>query len=47
MKGGELPSEHTLPTFNRVLFDLMAFIVIQEIGFYYTHRYLAISEMKM
>lgn len=40
MKGGELPSVHTLPTFNRILFELLAFIVIQEIGFYYTHRLL-------
>lgn len=38
MKSRGLPSVHTLPTFSRVLLELGVFIVIEEIGFYYSHR---------
>lgn len=30
----------TLPDFSRVLLELAVFIVIEEIGFYYSHRFL-------
>lgn len=38
MKARGLPPVQTLPTFSRVLFELGVFILIEEIGFYYSHR---------
>lgn len=28
-----------LPTFHWALFELVVFILIEEVGFYYSHRY--------
>lgn len=30
----------TLPTFNQMVIDFVVFIIVEEIGFYYTHRLL-------
>lgn len=29
-----------LPTFHWALFELVVFILIEEVGFYYSHRYI-------
>jgi len=38
MKARGLPPTITLPTFSRVLVELVVFILIEEFGFYYSHR---------
>lgn len=35
-----LPWQAELPSFQRVLFDLAGCLIIEEFGFYYTHRLL-------
>lgn len=35
---GCLDNVRTLPTFHRIVFDLILFILIEEVGFYYSHR---------
>ena len=37
--GGVQSTAEELPTFTWVLFELCVFILVEEVGFYYTHRY--------
>uniref|UniRef100_A0A336LPF1 CSON010392 protein n=1 Tax=Culicoides sonorensis TaxID=179676 RepID=A0A336LPF1_CULSO len=37
---GCLNEVRTLPTFHKIVFDLILFILIEEVGFYYSHRFL-------
>ena len=30
---------YELPSFSRAIFDFLGFLICEEIGFYYTHRY--------
>lgn len=39
MKWRGMPPARELPTFHRVLFELPLFILIEEFGFYYSHRW--------
>jgi sterol desaturase/sphingolipid hydroxylase (fatty acid hydroxylase superfamily) len=39
MKWRGMPSVRELPSFQRVLIELPLFILIEEFGFYYSHRY--------
>ena len=40
MKNMGIRDFHVLPSFNEVLRDILVFIVFEEIGFYYIHRFL-------
>jgi len=44
MKWRGLPPLKELPNFSRVLIEMTMFALIQEILFYYLHRYLAKDE---
>lgn len=35
---GCLNDVRTLPSFHRIVFDLILFVLIEEVGFYYSHR---------
>ena len=40
MRGGLPYTTEELPSFQWVLLELCVFILVEEVGFYYTHRYI-------